>query len=127
MSRLADQVAQSNLAERIFSEGQLGDLLGGGDARRYALVNRALKDGSLIRLKRATYMLGQRNGSEAVPRTIDRARASRARNRRRGNTPASLIVASHPFSDYSMINPDYSDFLHDKIRKVRDELPNWLH
>lgn len=66
MSALADQVAQSNLAERIFSEGQLGELLGGSDARRYALVNRALKDGSLIRLKRATYMLGQRSRSEAV-------------------------------------------------------------
>nr|WP_176594949.1 hypothetical protein [Sphingobium sp. 15-1] len=77
MSRLADQVAQSNLAERIFSEGQLGDLLGGGDARRYALVNRALKDGSLIRLKRATYMLGQRNGSEAVsPNNRSSARIS---------------------------------------------------
>ena len=74
MSALADQVGQSILAERIFSESQLGNLLGGGDARRYALVNRALKDGSLIRLKRATYMLGQRNTTEAVhPFTVAQA------------------------------------------------------
>lgn len=74
MSTLADQIAQSNLAERIFSEGQLGNLLGGSDARRYALVNRALKDGSLIRLKRATYMLGQRKSNEAPhPFTVAQA------------------------------------------------------
>jgi hypothetical protein len=66
MSALADQVAESSLAGRIFSEDQLRALLGGSDARRYALVHRALKDGSLIRLKRATYMLGQRSRSEAV-------------------------------------------------------------
>jgi hypothetical protein len=66
MSALADQVTQSSLAERIFSEGQLGELLGGSDARRYALVHRALKDGSLIRLKRATYMLGRRTSNDAV-------------------------------------------------------------
>ncbi|EJL28683.1 hypothetical protein [Novosphingobium sp. AP12] len=66
MSALADQVTQSSLAERIFSEGQLGELLGGSDARRYALVHRALKDGSLIRLKRATYMLGRRSSNDAV-------------------------------------------------------------
>lgn len=66
MSTLAEQVAASGLADRIFDEGQLCELLGGSDARRYALVHRALKDGSLIRLKRATYMLGQRSSSEAV-------------------------------------------------------------
>jgi len=66
MNTLATQVAESSLADRIFNEGQLGELLGGSDARRYALVHRAVKDGSLIRLKRATYMLGQRSRSEAV-------------------------------------------------------------
>lgn len=66
MNTLAEQISGSDLAERIFSEGQLRDLLGGSDARRYALVNRALKDGSLIRLKRATYMLGERSRREAV-------------------------------------------------------------
>jgi len=66
MNTLAVQVAGSSLADRIFDEDQLGELLGGSDARRYALVHRALKDGSLIRLKRATYMLGQRNRGEAV-------------------------------------------------------------
>lgn len=66
MNALADQVTQSSLADRIFSEGQLRDLLGGSDARRYALVHRALKDGSLIRLKRATYLLGRRTSNDAI-------------------------------------------------------------
>jgi len=66
MSALADQVTQSSLVDRIFSEGQLRELLGGSDARRYALVHRALKDGSLIRLKRATYMLGRRINNDAI-------------------------------------------------------------
>ena len=66
MSALATQIAETSLADRIFNEGQLGDLLGGSDARRYALVHRALKDGSLIRIKRATYTLGQQRSSEPV-------------------------------------------------------------
>jgi len=66
MITLAEQVEKSGLADRIFSEGQLRELLGGSDARRYALVHRALKNGSLIRLKRATYMLGRRTSSDAI-------------------------------------------------------------
>jgi hypothetical protein len=66
MNALFYQVSGSKLAERIFNEDQLRALLGGSDARRYALVHRALKDGSLIRLKRATYMLGQRTSNDAI-------------------------------------------------------------
>lgn len=66
MNSLATQISQSRLADRIFDEAQLAAILGGSDARRYALVNRALKDGSLIRLKRATYMMGQQSRKEAI-------------------------------------------------------------
>src|SRR3546814_1040998 len=51
MSSLAQQITAAGLADHILSERQLGNLLGGGDARRYGLVNRALKDGSLLRVK----------------------------------------------------------------------------
>lgn len=61
MSSLADQIIAAGLADHIFSERQLGSLLGGSDARRYGLVNRALNDGSLLRLKRGTYALGRRH------------------------------------------------------------------
>ncbi|KQM19049.1 type IV toxin-antitoxin system AbiEi family antitoxin domain-containing protein [Novosphingobium sp. Leaf2] len=66
MNGLSEQISGSSLAKRIFNEDQLRELLGGTDARRHALVHRALKDGSLIRLKRATYMLGQRTSNDAV-------------------------------------------------------------
>lgn len=64
MSSLAQQVSAAGLADHILSERRLGDLLGGGDARRYGLVNRALKDGSLIRVKRGTYLLGRQYRNE---------------------------------------------------------------
>jgi hypothetical protein len=66
MNVLAKQIAEANLAGRIFNERQLGEILGKGDARRYGLVNRALKDGSLIRLKRGSYLLEQRYRRETI-------------------------------------------------------------
>jgi hypothetical protein len=66
MSSLAREILQTDLKNRIFSDCQLGALLGGGNARRYGLVNRALKDGSLVRLKRGTYALGRDSRSEAL-------------------------------------------------------------
>ena len=66
MSSLAQQVTAAGLADHILSERQLGNLLGGGDARRYGLVNRALKDGSLLRVKRGTYLLGRRYRSGTI-------------------------------------------------------------
>lgn len=57
MSTLDEQVAAAGYADRLLTERSLAAILGGGDARRYGLVNRALKDGSLIRLKRGLYTL----------------------------------------------------------------------
>ncbi len=59
MSSLAQQVLAAGLGDRIFSERQLGEALGGGNARRYGLVNRALKNESLIRIRRGTYALAK--------------------------------------------------------------------
>jgi len=66
MSSLAQQITATGLAGHILSERQLARLLGGSDARRYGLVNRALKDGSLLRIKRGAYLLGQGYRSEAA-------------------------------------------------------------
>ena len=54
MSVLASTLSDGKLAGRVFDERQLSEVVGGNAARRYALVNRALKDGSLVRLKRGT-------------------------------------------------------------------------
>ena len=66
MNSLVSQVMETNLADRIFNERQLGEALGGSDARRYALVNRALREGALIRLRRGTYVLENRYRREAI-------------------------------------------------------------
>lgn len=66
MSALTSALSDGKLAGRVFDERQLGEAIRGGAARRYALVNRALKDGSLIRLKRGTYLLGKSYRSEAI-------------------------------------------------------------
>lgn len=58
MSGLSSILQASRLADRVFDERQLSEVIGGSEARRYALVNRAIKDGSLIRLKRGNYLLG---------------------------------------------------------------------
>lgn len=63
MSTLADALIEAGLRHRLVTERTLAGLLGSGKARRYGLVNRALKDGSLIRLKRGLYTLSDRHRS----------------------------------------------------------------
>ena len=60
MSALADQVVAAGYADRILTERQLARLLGGTEARRYGLVNRALKSGALERVKRGLYVLSNK-------------------------------------------------------------------
>jgi hypothetical protein len=66
MSALSDQISRSDLAGRVFNERQLQERLGGSRARRYGLVNRALKDGSLLQLKRGLYMLQDNRHGQAI-------------------------------------------------------------
>src|SRR3546814_11016461 len=81
MSSLAQQITAAGLADHILSERQLGRLLGGGDARRYGLVNRALKDGSLLRVKRGTYLLGRDFRSLSEARLVGKEVVSTGRSR----------------------------------------------
>ena len=60
MQTLTEYIADSALAERILDQQQLDRLVGGSDQRRYNLVNRALKAGELIRLRRGLYVLADR-------------------------------------------------------------------
>jgi predicted transcriptional regulator of viral defense system len=57
MDTLVQQVCDAGYADRILSDRQLARLLGGSDQRRYGLVNRALKAGTLVWLKRGVYVL----------------------------------------------------------------------
>lgn len=60
MSRLTDAIESAGYTHAVLSDKQLARILGGGDASRYGLVNRALKDRSLIRIRRGLYVAGTR-------------------------------------------------------------------
>jgi predicted transcriptional regulator of viral defense system len=66
MNRLADMVLSAGLGDRLFSDRQLADIIGDGDARRYGLVNRALKDGSLVRVVRGVSVLSAEIKKNAI-------------------------------------------------------------
>jgi len=60
MRTLTEILKDAGYANRIISDKQLKRLLGGGEASRYGLVNRASKVGELIRIKRGYYVLAER-------------------------------------------------------------------
>lgn len=60
MTPLAKQIIAHGQANRVLSDRQLARVLGGSDKRRYGLVNRALKTGELVRVKRGIYILSNK-------------------------------------------------------------------
>ena len=57
MQTLTHYIKSSGLADRILDESQLERLVEGSTQRRYGLVNRALKSGEFIRVRRGLYVL----------------------------------------------------------------------
>jgi len=57
MTPLTELIIKSGEAHRVLSARQLERLLGGSDARRYGQVNRALKTGELLKVRRGLYVL----------------------------------------------------------------------
>jgi predicted transcriptional regulator of viral defense system len=66
MTALAKRISAAGLSSRILDERQLAELVGGTAARRYGLVNRAIKDGALIRVKRGKYVLSAEDRADPV-------------------------------------------------------------
>lgn len=57
MTPLTELIIKSGDADHVLSARQLERLLGGSDARRYGQVNRALKAGELLKVRRGLYVL----------------------------------------------------------------------
>ena len=57
MQTLTDELIQAGWAGRVLSQTQLARLLDGTPQRRYNLVNRALRHGELLQLRRGLYLL----------------------------------------------------------------------
>jgi hypothetical protein len=60
MTPLTEIIIESGRAERPLSAQQLEHLLEGGSARRYGLVNRALKSNELLQVRRGLYVLAKK-------------------------------------------------------------------
>jgi hypothetical protein len=65
MQALTEQLIERGLTEKVLSERQLERVVGGAAARRYGLVNRALKAQELIRIRRGLYVLPAKYRSES--------------------------------------------------------------
>lgn len=57
MQTLTEKLIRTGWAERVLSQAQLARLLDGTPQRRYNLVNRALRHGELLQLRRGRYLL----------------------------------------------------------------------
>jgi len=60
MQTLTEKIIDLGLSNRVITDAQLARLLEGSQQRRYNLVNRALKAGELLRLRRGYYLLAAR-------------------------------------------------------------------
>jgi hypothetical protein len=58
MTSLITKIIEAGYGNRPFTERQLVNILRVSNAARYGLVNRALRDRSLLRIKRSLYVLG---------------------------------------------------------------------
>src|SRR5258706_12429574 len=61
---LTEHLIEQGLSEKVLSERQLERAVGGAAARRYGLVNRALKAQELIRIRRGLYTLPSKYRTE---------------------------------------------------------------
>lgn len=73
MSKLVQALEEAGFGDRLISEKQLARVVGGGAARRYGLVNRALKQRSLVRIKRGLYVLGGKQATGLHPFIVAQA------------------------------------------------------
>lgn len=60
MQTLTRQLTETGLGDRILTDHQLKRLVAGTDQRRHHLVNRAVKAGELVRLRRGLYALADK-------------------------------------------------------------------
>jgi len=59
MQTLTQQLIDLGLANRVLSDTQLARVLDGSQQRRHNLVNRAIKAGELLRVRRGSYLLAE--------------------------------------------------------------------
>lgn len=73
MSEWIDRLESAGFGDRVISAKQLARTVGGSNSRRYGLVNRALKRGTLQKVKRGLYTLGGRYERPIDPYVVAQA------------------------------------------------------
>lgn len=66
MTPLTEIIIESGNADRTLSAQQIERLVGGGNARRYGLVNRAIKSRELLKARRGLYVLADKYRSHSL-------------------------------------------------------------
>ena len=66
MQTLTEQLIDQGFKNRVIVDSQLARLITGTPQRRHSLVNRALKSGELLRLRRGIYLLAERYRDHAA-------------------------------------------------------------
>ncbi len=60
MTALREKLIETDFVDRVFTDGDLNNLLDNSAASRYGLVNKALKKDELIRIRRGLYLLSDK-------------------------------------------------------------------
>lgn len=60
MTTLKDRILESGYGDRVLTDVDIHWLLGGTPASRYGMVNKALKKGELIKVRRGLYVLAEK-------------------------------------------------------------------
>jgi predicted transcriptional regulator of viral defense system len=60
MTTLKDKIIEANFADHILTDVDLNGLLDGTPAARYGMVNKALKKGEIIKVRRGLYLLADK-------------------------------------------------------------------
>ncbi len=68
MDTLTEQLISERFSNRFITPDVVHRLVGGGDARRWGLVHRAMENGGIIRLRRGLYLLSPKLSGDETSR-----------------------------------------------------------
>ena len=66
MKKFIECLKEQNIQDHILSDHDLSVILGGTAASRYGLVNKAIKRGDLLRIRRGVYVLAKQHRRTAL-------------------------------------------------------------
>src|SRR5258708_2453039 len=96
MTTLKDKIMEVNFADHLFTDVDLDCLLNRTPAARYGMVNKALKKGEVIKIRRGLYLLADKYRHKKLSKFFLASRIA----------PHSYISLESAFSYYGWI-PEY--------------------